>query len=63
MKVPSLRELAEWWDRYWFTPAPTVNLGLARVLAVAAQVFWLFPFLDEQLGRLQSNPTSSIPSS
>jgi hypothetical protein len=56
VKVPSLRELAEWWDRYWFTPAPTVNLALARVLAVAAQVFWLFPSLDEQLVRLQSNP-------
>lgn len=56
MKIPTLRELTEWWDRYWFTPAPTVNLAVARILAVAAQVFWLFPSLDEQLGRLQSNP-------
>ena len=55
MKIPSLREAAEWWDRYWFTPAPTVNLAVARVLAVAAQVFWLLPSLDEQLGRLQAN--------
>ena len=55
MKAPSLREVAEWWDRYWFTPAPTVNLALARVLAVAAELFWLFPSLDEQLSRLQAN--------
>ena len=47
MKIPSRGELVEWWDRYWFNPAPTVNLALARVLAVAAQVFWLFPSLDE----------------
>jgi hypothetical protein len=56
VKIPSLREVAEWWDWYWFTPAPTVNLALARVLAVAAQLFWLFPSLDEQLVRLESSP-------
>jgi uncharacterized membrane protein YphA (DoxX/SURF4 family) len=47
--------LAEWWDRYWFTPAPTVNLAMARILAVASQLFWVFPSLDEQLSRLQAN--------
>ena len=56
MKIPSLRELAEWWDWYWFTPAPTVNLALARILTVAAHLFWLFPSLDEQLVRLESSP-------
>lgn len=61
MRSPSLRKLAEWWDRYWFTPAPTVNLAVARILAVAAQVFWLLPSLDEQLGRLQSNSSFLHP--
>lgn len=61
MRSPSLRKLAEWWDRYWFTPAATVNLAVARILAVAAQVFWLLPSLDEQLGRLQSNSSFLHP--
>jgi len=61
VKIPSLREAADWWDRYWFAPAPTVNLAVARVLAVAAQVFWLLPSLDEQLGRLQANSAFSHP--
>jgi uncharacterized membrane protein YphA (DoxX/SURF4 family) len=52
---PPLRRWAEWWNRYWFTPAPTVNLAMARILAVATQLFWVFPSLDEQLSRLQAN--------
>jgi uncharacterized membrane protein YphA (DoxX/SURF4 family) len=55
VRVPPLRHWAEWWDRYWFTPAPTVNLAMARILAVASQLFWVFPSLDEQLSRLQAN--------
>jgi hypothetical protein len=61
VKIPSLQEALEWWDRYWFTPAPTVNLAVARILAVAAQVFWLLPSLDEQLGRLQANSSFLHP--
>lgn len=55
MTSPTLRRWAEWWNRYWFTPAPTVNLAMARILAVATQLFWVFPSLDEQLSRLQAN--------
>jgi hypothetical protein len=61
VKIPSRQELVEWWDRYWFTPAPTVNLAVARILAVAAQVFWLLPSLDEQLARVQANSHFSHP--
>jgi hypothetical protein len=52
---PPLQRWAEWWNRYWFAPAPTVNLAMARILAVATQLFWVFPSLDEQLSRLQAN--------
>ena len=55
MSSPPLGRWAEWWNRYWFTPAPTINLALARILAVASQLFWVFPSLDEQLSRLQAN--------
>jgi uncharacterized membrane protein YphA (DoxX/SURF4 family) len=56
VSIPPVRRWAEWWNRYWFSPAPTINLAMARILAVAAQLFWLFPSLDEQLSRLQANP-------
>jgi hypothetical protein len=55
VSIPPLRHWAEWWNRYWFTPAPTVNLAMARILAVASQLVWVFPSLDEQLSRLQAN--------
>jgi hypothetical protein len=55
VSIPTLRRLVEWWNRYWFTPAPTVNLAVARILAVAAELFWFFPSLGEQLARLESN--------
>jgi hypothetical protein len=29
------------WQRYWFAPAPCLDLAVVRVLAVATQLFWM----------------------
>ena len=37
------------WNAYWFPTTSTLNLAGARIIAVAAEVFWLFPSLQYQL--------------
>jgi hypothetical protein len=44
------------WNTYWFPPASTRNLAVCRIVAVAAQLLWFFPSLDEHLNLLAKNP-------
>jgi hypothetical protein len=46
----------ERWNAYWFPESTTVRLGLARIIAVAGQLFWFFPSLEGHLYRMQRNP-------
>lgn len=32
------------WQRYWFAPAPCLDLAIVRVIAVATQLFWMMVF-------------------
>jgi hypothetical protein len=32
------------WQRYWFAPAPYLDLAVVRVVAVATQLFWMTLF-------------------
>ena len=43
------------WDGYWFPPTPTLHLSICRVVAVATQLFWFFPSLDEHINFLEKN--------
>ena len=45
----------ERWNEYWFPPASTLNLAGARIVAVAAQLFWLFPSLDYHINLAAKN--------
>ena len=44
------------WNAYWFPPTPTLHLAVCRIVAVAAQLFWFFPDLDEHKNLLVKNP-------
>ncbi len=43
------------WNAYWFPLTSTQNLAGARILAVAAQLFWFFPSLDHQINLAAKN--------
>ena len=43
------------WNAYWFPPAPTLNLAVCRIVAVAAQLLWFFPDLGEHVNLLLKN--------
>lgn len=45
----------ERWNQYWFPTTPVVHLALCRIVAVAAQLFWFFPNLDEHRNLLVKN--------
>ena len=32
------------WQRYWFAPAPCLDLAMVRLIAVATQLFWIILF-------------------
>ena len=34
-----MKKLLQAWDRYWFTPAPLVDLAMFRIIACAGQLF------------------------
>ena len=36
-----MRRLARAWQRYWFAPAPLLDLALARVAIVGFQLYWI----------------------
>jgi hypothetical protein len=35
------------WQRYWFAPAPCLDLAIVRVIAVALQLFWILVFAGQ----------------
>jgi uncharacterized membrane protein YphA (DoxX/SURF4 family) len=53
--MPDLTRWLERWKQYWFPRTPTLNLAGARIVAVAAQLFWFFPVWDYQLNLLTKN--------
>ena len=56
--------LARWvdrWNRYWFPTTTPLNLAGARIVAVAAQLFWLFPSLDYHINLATKNTGFTDP--
>jgi Vitamin K-dependent gamma-carboxylase len=43
------------WNAYWFPTTPTLHLAICRIVAVAAQLFWFFPSMEEQRNLLLLN--------
>jgi hypothetical protein len=43
------------WNAFWFPTTSTVSLAVARIIAVAAQLFWFFPSLRYHLNLLEKN--------
>lgn len=43
------------WNRYWFPTASPLNLAGARIVTVAAQLFWFFPSLNYHIGLATKN--------
>lgn len=50
-----VRRWIERWNAYWFPMTSTLNLAGARIVAVAAQVFWLSPSLDYHINLAAKN--------
>jgi len=50
-----LRRWTDRWNAYWFPETPTLHLAICRILAVAAQLFWFFPSMEEQRNLLVMN--------
>jgi hypothetical protein len=44
------------WNAYWFPATPTQHLASCRIVAVAAQLLWFFPDLEEHRNLLVKNP-------
>ena len=51
-----VKRLIALWNAYWFPTTSTLNLAGARIVAVAAEVFWLFPSLAWQINIVNKNP-------
>ncbi len=51
-----MKRWIERWNGYWFPGSSTLYLAIARIILVAAQLFWFFPSLDKHLNRLLKNP-------
>ena len=51
-----VKRLIALWNAYWFPTTSTLNLAGARIVAVAAEVFWLFPSLAYQINIVTKNP-------
>jgi hypothetical protein len=45
----------ERWNAYWFPQSSTLYLAIARIIVVAAQLFWVFPSLEKHLNLLRKN--------
>jgi uncharacterized membrane protein YphA (DoxX/SURF4 family) len=43
------------WNRYWFPATSPLNLAGARIVTVAAQLFWFFPSLNHHIGLATKN--------
>src|SRR5215217_310120 len=55
MKLFSRRGMDRW-NTFWFPQTNTIPLAVARVVAVAAQLFWFYPSLQLQLEDMQAHP-------
>jgi uncharacterized membrane protein YphA (DoxX/SURF4 family) len=47
--------LIDRWNAYWFPPSTTLHLAICRIIAVAAQLLWFPPPLDENLNLIRKN--------
>ena len=56
-----MKGLIALWNAYWFPTTSTLNLAGARIVAVAAQVFWLFPSLGYQINLVTKNSAFESP--
>lgn len=56
MSGDPVRRWIDRWNAYWFPPSPTLHLAICRIVAVAAQLFWFFPDLQEHQNLLAKNP-------
>jgi uncharacterized membrane protein YphA (DoxX/SURF4 family) len=56
-----VKRLIALWNAYWFPTTSTLNLAGARILAVAVQVFWLFPRLSDQINLVTNNSAFADP--
>jgi len=55
MSAGLVRRWADRWNAYWFPTTPIQHLALCRIVAVAAQLFWFFPNLEEHQNLLVKN--------
>jgi hypothetical protein len=51
-----VRRWIDRWNAYWFPESSATPLAVARIIAVAGQLFWFFPSLERQIQRMQRNP-------
>ena len=56
MSTGLVRRWIDRWNAYWFPTTPTLHLAICRIVAVAAQLFWFFPDLEEHRNLLVKNP-------
>jgi Vitamin K-dependent gamma-carboxylase len=52
----TLKRWIDRWNAFWFPETTATPLAMARIIAVAAQLFWFFPSLQPQLHRMVQNP-------
>jgi uncharacterized membrane protein YphA (DoxX/SURF4 family) len=55
MSAGLVRRWTDRWNAYWFPTTPTLHLAICRIVAVAAQLFWFFPGMEEQRNLLDMN--------
>jgi hypothetical protein len=56
MSAGLVRRWVDRWNAYWFPTTPTLHLAICRIVAVAAQLLWFFPDLEEHRNLLVKNP-------
>ncbi len=56
MSIASRSRVIDRWNAYWFPATPTLDLAVCRIVAVAAQLLWFFPDLNEHTNLLRMNP-------
>ncbi len=61
-KEVSVKRLIALWNAYWFPTTSTLNLAATRIVAVAAEVFWLFPSLGRARFVCSRRTQNSSPS-
>ena len=55
MSAGLVRRWIDRWNAYWFPTTPILHLAICRIVAVAAQLFWFFPSMEEQRNLLVLN--------